>query len=73
MRTEPTMIVSSSTGSVQFSSWNGLRTDTRPPVSSQVKPIRRASASKVGVHRSIGQAPIAASEAYQRVQSTPLS
>src|SRR5215470_4016187 len=50
--TAPTITVSSSTGSVQFSSPNGLRNSTNPPAVSHEKPRRSAKPEKVGVHRS---------------------
>src|SRR5688572_13645937 len=51
-RMAPRITVSSSTGRVQFSRANGLRSSTRPPASAQEKPRRSASCSNVGAHRS---------------------
>lgn len=51
--TDPSTIVNSRTGSVQFSRANGLRSSTSPPASAHEKPSAVDSWSKVGEQRSI--------------------
>ncbi|SHU51299.1 Uncharacterised protein [Mycobacteroides abscessus subsp. abscessus] len=48
----PPITVSSRTGSVQFSSEDGLRNTAMPPAVSHEKPNRAARSAKVGVQRS---------------------